>query len=189
MDLVTTVLVSVGLAADAFAVSLSSGTAIKHMKINKALKISLSFGCFQALMPLIGWLVGLSFRGWIEAVDHWVAFGLLSFIGARMIYEATQEEIPDKKFNPLDIYTLLTLSLATSIDALAVGFGFSVLKASIAAIITAIGLITFSLSFVGVFVGHKFGNLFDNKVEMFGGFVLIIIGSKILIEHLMGLAS
>jgi putative Mn2+ efflux pump MntP len=106
-----------------------------------------------------------------------------------MIYEATQEEIPDKKFNPLDIYTLLTLSLATSIDALAVGFGFSVLKVSIAAIITAIGLITFSLSFVGVFVGHKFGNLFDNKVEMFGGFVLIIIGSKILVEHLMGLAS
>jgi len=180
----TNVMLALGLAADAFAVSLSSGLAIRNMKINKALKISLSFGCFQALMPLIGWLVGLSFRGWIEAVDHWVAFGLLSFIGARMIYEATQDEISEKKINPLDTYTLLTLSVATSIDALAVGIGFAFLKTSIFAPITAIGFITFFLSFIGVFVGHKFGELFQNKIEIIGGLILIIIGSKILIEHL-----
>ncbi|MCA1993160.1 MAG: manganese efflux pump MntP family protein [Coleofasciculus sp. S288] len=185
MEPTTTVLIALGLAADAFAVSLSSGLTIKHLKINKALKIALFFGGFQALMPLIGWVAGLSFRDWITPVDHWIAFGLLSFIGARMIYESIQEEDCEKKFNPLDTYTLLTLAVATSLDALAVGIGFSLLKTSIAAPVTAIGFITFFLSFVGVFIGHKCGNLFQNKIEMLGGFILIIIGSKILMEHLM----
>lgn len=184
MEPITTVLIAVGLAADAFAVSLSSGLAIKHMKINKALKIALFFGVFQALMPLIGWVAGLSFRGFISSFDHWVAFGLLSFIGGRMIYESTQEEIVEKKFNPLDSYTLMTLAVATSLDALAVGIGFSVLKISIFAVVTVIGFITFFLSFLGVFIGHKFGDFFQNKVEMLGGLVLIGIGTKILIEHL-----
>jgi len=184
MDSTTTVLLALGLAADAFAVSLSSGLTIRHMKINKALKIALFFGGFQALMPLIGWLLGLSFRSFISSIDHWVAFGLLSFIGGRMIYEATQEEICDEKFNPLDIYTLLTLSVATSIDALAVGLGFSVLKTSILAAVTVIGFITFFLCFIGVFLGHKFGDLFQKKIEILGGSILIIIGTKILIEHL-----
>lgn len=106
-----------------------------------------------------------------------------------MIYESTQEEIGEKKFNPLDIYTLITLSIATSIDALAVGLGFSVLKTSILAPVTAIGFITFSLSFIGVFLGHKCGDLFQNKIELIGGLVLIIIGSKILLEHLTAVPS
>lgn len=101
-----------------------------------------------------------------------------------MIYESVREEGEEKKFNPLDSYTLLTLSVATSLDALAVGIGFSVLKVSIFAVVTSIGLITFLLSFFGVFIGHKFGDLFQNKVEMFGGLVLIGIGTKILFEHL-----
>jgi putative Mn2+ efflux pump MntP len=133
MDLITNVWLALGLAADAFAVSLSSGLTIKHMKINKALKIALFFGGFQALMPLIGWFAGLTLQGSISSIDHWVAFGLLSFIGGKMIYEATQDEVEDKKFNPLDTYTLITLAVATSLDALAVGFGFAVLKTSIAA--------------------------------------------------------
>jgi putative Mn2+ efflux pump MntP len=189
MDAITTVVLALGLAADAFAVSLSSGLTIKHMKLNKALKIALFFGGFQAFMPLLGWLVGLAFRGFISSIDHWVAFGLLSLIGAKMIYESTQEEIGEKKFNPLDIYTLITLSIATSIDALAVGLGFSVLKTSILAPVTAIGFITFSLSFIGVFLGHKCGDLFQNKIELIGGLVLIIIGSKILLEHLTAVPS
>jgi putative Mn2+ efflux pump MntP len=189
MDPITTVMLSVGLAADAFAVSLSSGLSIRHMKINKALKIALFFGGFQALMPLIGWLAGLSFRSSISAIDHWVAFGLLSLIGAKMIYESLQEEISEKKFNPLDIYTLITLSVATSLDALAVGFGFSVLKTSIVTAVTAIGFITFFLSFIGVFIGHKCGNLCQQKIEMLGGSVLIIIGLKILFEHLTAVPS
>ena len=188
MDPITTVLLALGLSADAFAVSLSSGLTIRHMKINKALKIALFFGVFQALMPVIGWLAGLSFRGLILAFDHWVAFGLLSFLGGRMIYAANQEESDEKKINPLDSYTLLTLSVATSIDALAVGLGFSVLKTSILAAVTTIGFITFFLSFIGVFIGHKFGNLCQKQIEILGGAILIIIGCKILIEHLTTVA-
>jgi putative Mn2+ efflux pump MntP len=184
MNITTDSLLALGLAADAFAVSISSGLKIKRIKINKALKIALFFGGFQAFMPLIGWGLGLSLRPLLLAVDHWIAFGLLSFIGGRMIYECVQDEVCEKKFNPLDTYTLVTLSLATSIDALVVGFGFSIIKSAIIPAVTAIGFITFFLSFVGVFIGHKFGNLFQNKIEMMGGAILIIIGSKILLEHL-----
>ena len=173
-----------GLAADAFAVAVSSGLAIKHMKVNKALKIALFFGVFQALMPVIGWLIGLSFSFLITPIDHWIAFGLLSFIGGRMIYESLQSDECEKKFNPLDTGTLITLSVATSIDALAVGLGFAVLKDSIALAVTAIGFITFFLAFAGVFIGHKCGNLFANKIEILGGAILIFIGSRILFLHL-----
>jgi putative Mn2+ efflux pump MntP len=184
MDAATTVFLSLGLAADAFAVSVSSGLAIKHMKVNKALKIALFFGGFQALMPVIGWSIGLTFSFLISAIDHWIAFGLLSFIGGRMIYESLQTEEGEKKFNPLDTGTLITLSVATSIDALAVGIGFAVLKDAIAPAVTAIGFITFFLTFAGVFIGHKCGNLFANKIEMVGGAILIFIGSRILFLHL-----
>ncbi|MBD1810617.1 manganese efflux pump MntP [Microcoleus vaginatus] len=184
MDAATTILLSLGLAADAFAVAVSSGLAIKHMKVNKALKIALFFGGFQALMPVIGWLIGLSFSFLITPIDHWIAFGLLSFIGGRMIYESLQSEECEKKFNPLDTGTLITLSVATSIDALAVGLGFAVLKDSIALAVTAIGFITFFLAFAGVFIGHKCGNLFANKIEILGGAILIFIGSRILFLHL-----
>lgn len=184
MDAATTILLSLGLAADAFAVAVSSGLAIKHMKVNKALKIALFFGVFQALMPVLGWLIGLSFSSLITPIDHWIAFGLLSFIGGRMIYESLQSEECEKKFNPLDTGTLITLSVATSIDALAVGLGFAVLKNSIAPAVTAIGFITFFLAFAGVFIGHKFGNLFANKIEILGGAILIFIGSRILFMHL-----
>lgn len=184
MDAATTVFLSLGLAADAFAVAVSSGLAIKHMKVNKALKIALFFGGFQAVMPLIGWLAGLSLSFWITPIDHWIAFGLLSFIGGKMIYEALQSEECEKKFNPLDTGTLITLSVATSIDALAVGIGFAVLKDSIAPAVTAIGFITFFLAFAGVFIGHKCGNLFANKIEILGGAILIFIGSRILFLHL-----
>ncbi|MEG4347879.1 manganese efflux pump MntP family protein [Microcoleus sp. A003_D6] len=184
MDAATTVFLSLGLAADAFAVAVSSGLAIKHMKVNKALKIALFFGGFQALMPVIGWFVGLTFSFLITPIDHWIAFGLLSFIGGRMIYESLQSEECEKKFNPLDTGTLITLSVATSIDALAVGIGFAVLKDSIALAVTAIGFITFFLAFAGVFIGHKCGNLFANKIEFLGGAILIFIGSRILFMHL-----
>jgi putative Mn2+ efflux pump MntP len=184
MDAATTILLSLGLAADAFAVAVSSGLAIKHMKVNKALKIALFFGVFQALMPVLGWLIGLSFSFLITPIDHWIAFGLLSFIGGRMIYESLQSQECEKKFNPLDTGTLITLSVATSIDALAVGLGFAVLKDSIALAVTAIGFITFFLAFAGVFIGHKCGNLFANKIEILGGAILIFIGSRILFMHL-----
>ena len=184
MDAAITILLSFGLAADAFAVAVSSGLAIKHMKVNKALKIALFFGVFQALMPVIGWLIGLSFSFLITPIDHWIAFGLSSFIGGRMIYESLQSDECEKKFNPLDTGTLITLSVATSIDALAVGLGFAVLKDSIALAVTAIGFITFFLAFAGVFIGHKCGNLFANKIEILGGAILIFIASRILFLHM-----
>ncbi len=185
MDAATTVFLSLGLAADAFAVAVSSGLAIKHMKVNKALKIALFFGGFQALMPLIGWFIGLSFSFLITPIDHWIAFGLLSLIGGRMIYESLHSEEGQKKFNPLDTGTLIALSVATSIDALAVGIGFAVLKTSIGPVITSIGFITFFVVFAGVFIGHKCGNLFGKKIEFLGGAILIAIGSNILWSHLM----
>lgn len=186
---IATVLLALGLAADAFAVSISSGLRIKNIKVNKALKIALFFGCFQGFMPLLGWWAGLSLSYLLSPIDHWVAFGLLSFIGGRMIYESNQNESSPKKFNPLDTYTLLTLSLATSLDALAVGTGLALLKTSIATLVATIGFITFFLSFIGVFIGHNCGNLFQNKIEMIGGTILIIIGSKILIEHLTAIPN
>lgn len=184
MDATTTVFLSFGLAADAFAVAVSSGLAIKHMKVNKALKIALFFGGFQALMPLIGWFIGLSFSFWIAPIDHWIAFGLLTFIGSKMIYESLQTEECAKKFNPLDTGTLITLSVATSLDALAAGIGFAVLKTSIGPVVSAIGFITFLVVFVGVFIGNKCGDLFGKKIELLGGAILIAIGTNILWSHL-----
>ncbi len=183
MQLGSLVLIALGLAADAFAVSLSSGLLIKNLKVNKALKIALFFGGFQYLMPLIGWVGGLVFRDLFASVDHWIAFGLLSLIGGKMIYESFSEE-EEEGFNPLDTYTLFGLAIATSIDALAVGLSLSVIKTSIIEAATIIGVITFGLSFLGVFIGHRFGGLFNNKIELLGGVILILIGSKILLEHL-----
>jgi len=170
---------------DAFAVSITSGLTIKHLRINNALKIAIFFGSFQAVMPVIGWLAGLSLRDFIADVDHWIAFGLLSFIGCKMIYESIKIKSSEKEINPLNVYVLLMLSIATSIDALAIGVSFAFLKISIATPIIVIGAVTFLLSFLGVFVGNRFGHFFESKIEIVGGFILIGIGIKILIEHLV----
>ena len=184
MQLVTIGLMSVGLAADAFAVSLTSGFLIKRIKVNKALKIALFFGIFQTFMPVLGWLMGLGFREFVSAIAHWLAFVILGGLGGKMIYEAfTAEE--EKPFNPLDNSTLFGLAIATSLDALAVGLGISVIKIPLAITVSIIGLITFILCFFAVFMGHRFGNLFGEKVEVFGGLILIGIGVKILIENLI----
>ena len=180
MNSTSTTFLALGLAADAFAVSLTSGFLIQRIKVNKALKIALFFGSFQCLMPLIGWGTGIHFSHLIAEFDHWIAFGLLSFIGGKMIHESFQLETEREKFNPLDSYTLLILSIATSIDALAAGLGLSLLKSPIILAATLIGIITFCLSFVVVFIGHKIGNKLNNKIEIMGGLILIFIGSKIL---------
>lgn len=184
MDFFSTTFLALALAADAFTVSLSCGLLIQRIKINKALKIAIFFGVFQCIMPLIGWQLGIKFSNFISSFDHWIAFGLLTLIGAKMIYEASQPDHEKKKFNPLDLTTLLMLSLATSIDALAAGLGLSFLNVSIATIAILIGAMTFSLSFIGVFIGHRIGNKFNHQIELAGGLILIFIGSKILLEHL-----
>jgi len=185
MDMFTIIFIAFGLAMDAFAVSITSGLTIKHLRINNALKIAIFFGSFQAVMPVIGWLAGLSLRDFIADVDHWIAFGLLSFIGCKMIYESIKIKSSEKEINPLNVYVLLMLSIATSIDALAIGVSFAFLKISIATPIIVIGAVTFLLSFLGVFVGNRFGHFFESKIEIVGGFILIGIGIKILIEHLV----
>ena len=184
MDIISIVIIAVGLAMDAFAVSITSGITIKRLKINNALKIALFFGLFQAVMPIIGWLAGLSLRDYISAVDHWIAFGLLSAIGCKMIYESCKVESIKREINPLNFFVLLILSVATSIDALAVGISLSFLKISIAIPAIIIGIVTFLLTLLGVFIGNRFGHFFENKIEIVGGLILIGIGTKILMEHL-----
>jgi len=184
MNIISIIFIAFGLAMDAFAVSITSGITIKSLKINNALKIAAFFGLFQAIMPIIGWLAGLSFREIISDVDHWIAFGLLFLIGCKMIYESSKMEVDNNKINPLNLYVLLMLSIATSIDALAIGLTLSFLNVSIILPSIIIGTITFLLSVIGVYFGNKFGHYFERKIEMVGGFILIGIGIKILIEHL-----
>ncbi len=184
MDTLTLLLIAFGLAMDAFAVSISNGTTIKHQRTNHALRIGIFFGSFQALMPLIGWSAGLNLRDLISGVDHWIAFGLLTFIGCKMIYESKKMDAREKEAKPLNRPTLLMLSIATSIDALAVGISFAFLQISIVTPILVIGVVTFALSFLGVLTGSKIGHFFEKKIEILGGLILIGIGVKILIEHL-----
>lgn len=180
---VTTILIAFGLAMDSFSVSITNGLTRKFVKVTDALKIGLFFGFFQAIMPVFGWLTGENVIEFIAGFDHWIAFGLLSLIGCRMIYESIKKDAK-KVIGSLSLGMLLMLSIATSIDALAVGLSLSFLKASIVAPAIATGLITFSLSFLGMYLGSQFGRFLKNKIEILGGIILIIIGLNILIEHL-----
>lgn len=184
MSFTTLILIALGLAMDAFAVSITSGLTMRRLKIRYALRIALFFGVFQALMPVLGYLAGLSVRSLIENFDHWVAFALLGLVGGKMIYEAVFMKDDEREMNPDDFGLLLMLSIATSIDALAVGLSLSFLKIDILMPALMIGLVTFTLSFIGVYLGRKIGHLFEQKVEILGGVILIAIGLKILIEHL-----
>ena len=136
-------------------------------------------------MPLIGALAGLSFREYIADYDHWIAFIILAAVGGKMIYESFKITETEKNFSPTNILVLLVLSVATSIDALAIGITLSLVAASIVTAVTVIGLVTFVLSYLGVMIGKRFGHIFENKIEAFGGIMLIILGVKILLEHMV----
>ncbi|HRZ86320.1 MAG TPA: manganese efflux pump MntP family protein [bacterium] len=185
MDPITLIFIALGLSMDALAVSVASGIAIRDSRLSRALKMAFFFGAFQAVMPVIGWLAGLSVRGHIEHFDHWVAFGLLAFIGGKMIYEAFKIEEAEKGSDPFSLFVLFGLAVATSIDALAVGLSMALLNVSIVAPVLVIGAVTFALSFAGVIIGEKAGHFFEKKLEIAGGLVLIAIGAKILLEHLV----
>lgn len=187
MQHIEIIIIGIGLAMDAFAVSVSSGVSIKKMHLKHAMLMAAFFGGFQAIMPILGWSGGIFFRDHIQSVDHWIAFGLLTLIGAKMIYESTKLKDDDKKqSDPHNIYILFTLAIATSIDALAVGITFSCLNYNIWEAAVLIGIITFVISFIGAQLGKKIGHhLGENKIEILGGLILIGIGVKILIEHLM----
>lgn len=188
MSFVELFLIAVGLAMDAFAVSICKGLQMKKINYRHGAVIALFFGVFQGVMPLLGWFLGSSFGSYITRADHWVAFVLLAFIGGKMIYEALHgddDEEMSEGGDTLDIKELLILSVATSIDALAVGITFALLPdTNIWVSITAIALVTFVLSLVGVVIGNRFGTKYKNKAELFGGVILVLIGLKILLEHL-----
>ena len=184
MNTLTIILIAVGLAMDAFAVSITCGISMVKLRLRSALRISLAFGSFQAIMPIVGFLAGLSIRGLIQSFDHWIAFSLLAFIGCKMIYESLFMDSDEKKMDVDDLLTLLGLSIATSIDALAVGISLSLLKVDILSPAIIIGIITFLISFAGTVIGTRFGHLFEKKMEIAGGLILIGIGFKILFEHL-----
>lgn len=187
MDLLTLFTLAVGLSMDAFAVSVCKGLAMKKITIGKSVIVGLWFGGFQAGMPLLGYLLGIQFRDRITAIDHWIAFVLLCFIGINMLREALAEEKEEDSCQdgaslaPKDMFLL---AVATSIDALAVGITFAFLDVSILPAVTFIGVVTFLLSGVGVKAGNLFGAKYESRAELAGGIILILLGTKILLEHL-----
>ncbi len=176
-------ILAVGLSMDAFAVSVCKGLSIRALMPRHAVIVGAWFGAFQALMPLAGWLLGAAFADMIAAVDHWIAFVLLAFIGGNMIREALGhgEEDCDPSLAPL---AMLVLAVATSIDALAVGVTFAFLRVDIVPAVALIGVCTFVISAAGVKVGNVFGTRYKSKAELFGGAVLVLIGLRLLLEHL-----
>ena len=198
MQISDVILIAISLSMDAFAVAMCRGTEMKKINLKHTLIIALFFGVFQALMPLIGYFLGASFVQYIEKVDHWIAFGLLSIIGGKMLFDAIKDKVAKKsekdeeqkqsaeQTSELKIGKLFLMAIATSIDALAVGVTFSFVGSglSIFAAAPLIGAVTFVLSVFGVWLGHKFGMKFEKIATITGGIVLILIGLKILLEHL-----
>lgn len=183
MSLVELLIIAVGLSMDAFAVSICKGLAMKKCTVKKAGIVGLYFGIFQAGMPLLGYVLGIQFKSLITNIDHWIAFVLLGFIGLNMIREALSEEDPEES-DSLQVKEMLALAVATSIDALAVGVTFAFLDVAIVPAVSFIGIITFIICVIGVKIGNVFGSRYKSKAEFAGGLILILMGIKILLEHL-----
>ena len=183
MGLLELFILSVGLSMDAFAVSVCKGLSTKKLKVKNYIIVGVWFGGFQALMPAIGYFLGTRFEKYITNIDHWIAFVLLVLIGANMIKEALSQE-EDSANDSVDIKTMFLLAVATSIDALAVGVTYAFLQVQIVPAVTFIGVITFCLSVAGVKIGNVFGLKYKSKAEITGGVILIVMGTKILSEHL-----
>lgn len=186
MGLLELLFIAVGLSMDAFAVAVCKGLCMKRWTFKKALIVGLYFGVFQAAMPLAGYYVGYLFAKSITAIDHWVAFALLGFIGANMIKESLSDEKTacEKEELPLSLKEMLPPAFATSIDALAAGITFAFFRINILPAVTLIGITTLLLSMVGTKIGYLFGERFKSRAEMCGGIILILIGTKTLFEHL-----
>lgn len=201
MSIITIILTAFALAMDAFAVSITKGMTLKKLTKETAIKIALFFGVFQAAMPLIGWILGISFQSYIKAIDHWIALILLSILGGKMIYEfyegrkekkleedaesevSSTLESEGNKIYEISNKELTTLAIATSIDALAIGISFAFLNVNIISSSLIIGIITFILCFIGVIAGRKVGGVFKDYAELIGGVILILIGINIFNEH------
>ena len=185
MDILTPALIGIGLSMDCFAVSLAIGTTTKTRLIYAATIIALCFGVFQAAMTAIGWLAGVSLISFISAYDHWISFILLSIVGGKMIWEGFQEGEDEAHIEVIRIIPVIVLSVATSIDALAVGVSFGVLQTEILLPALIIGIVCFGISFAGVMLGERLEKFLGNRMEIFGGVILILIGLRILYEHIL----
>lgn len=183
MSLLTLFITAVGLSMDAFAVSVCKGLAIKKITFKKGCIVGVWFGGFQALMPLLGYLLGSQFKQSVETIDHWIAFVLLVLIGVNMLKEALSKD-EEKADDSLSVKAMFLLAIATSIDALAVGITYAFLQVDIVPAVIFIGATTFTLSAVGVKAGNVFGMKYKSRAELAGGIILILIGTKILLEHL-----
>ena len=178
-------IIAVGVSMDAFAVSVCKGLSVRRLRTSHIISASVWFGGFQALMPLIGYFIGLGFADLVSEVDHWIAFVLLGVIGGKMIKEACEKDDGNEHTPDFSFRTMLVLAIATSIDALAVGVSFAFLGVDIWTSILVIGLMTGAFSALGVQLGHVFGARFKSKAELVGGVILVGIGIKILLEHLL----
>jgi putative Mn2+ efflux pump MntP len=185
LDLLVILGIGVALAMDCFAISVATGIALKRLHLAHALRIALFFGGFQAIMPTVGFYAGKGVAQLISGWDHWVVFAVLAFIGGRMIRESFKIDRAGNSANILNLFTLFVLSIATSLDALAVGFSFALLRDGILAPALVIGMVTFTLSLVGMAVGERLGHFFERKIEIIGGLILVGIGVKILLDHLL----
>jgi putative Mn2+ efflux pump MntP len=185
MGLPEIIIIAVGLSMDAFAVSVTLGLSVRKHQIKEIIIPGIYFGFFQALMPLIGYFTGINFAAKIQSLDHWIAFVLLGFVGGKMIWDSFSKEEHQAKENPFRFAAMLLLAIATSIDALAVGITFSFFEINIFKAIVITGFATFCISIAGVKIGNIFGAKYKSKAEFIGGAVLVILGLKILVEHLV----
>lgn len=183
MTIIEILLIAIGLAMDAFAVSICKGLSMKEMNWKKSLIVGAYLGIFQALMPIIGYFLGSTFEDLVTHIDHWIAFVLLEAIGGNMLKEAFANNSENCNDN-VDFKTMSILAIATSIDALAVGITFAFLQANIWISAIIIGIVTFAISIIGVKIGNKFGDMYERRAEIVGGFILIFMGVKLLLEHL-----
>lgn len=183
MNISAIILIAISLSMDSFAVSISSGLSLKKIQITQALKIALYLSIFQGLAPVIGWAIGNSVQDLISSVDHWISFSLLSLIGINMILESRKTKTGERKIS-LSHRNLSLLGIATSIDAVVIGVSFAFIEINISTAAIIIAITTFTFSIAGTYIGNKTGHIFENKMELIAGLILIGIGTKILIEHL-----
>ncbi len=183
MEIYALFLLAIGLSFDTFAVSISCGLIEKNIKFLRASRIAVIFAIFQAVMPIIGWMLGLSIKKYIAQVDHWIAFGLLSLVGIKMIYDSFKKD-EEKNFKPQDLKVILFLSIATTIDAFAIGITLAFLNVKLFLASFIIGAVTYTASMLGMLFGKNLGSRFGKKMEIIGGLMLIFIGAKILVDHL-----
>jgi manganese efflux pump family protein len=185
MELITIFLIAVGLNFDSLAVSISTGLIVNQIRFKQAIRIAFVLALFQGSMPFIGWFLGSQVKDYIIAYDHWIAFVLLFIIGARMIYESLKKEEDKKQLDPLKLSVMVGMAIATSIDALIVGVSFAFINVNIMFSVAIIGSLTFLVSMLGMLLGKKLGSFFGRKIEIVGGVILISIGIKILLEHII----